>query len=79
MMTADTKTALLTQGSSILNIDSTAEGQLLGHLKEASVGIENGWQVTADIGVHRCLNEDVLEPNFYARRPDANSASQQNK
>ncbi len=78
MMTADTKTALLTHRACV-NIDRTAKGQLLAHLKEASIGIEDGWQVTADVGVYRCLDEDVLEPNFYARRPDANSASQQNK
>ncbi len=57
----------------------TQPRSVLAHLKEASVGIENGWQVTADIGVHRRLNEDVLKPHFYARRSDANSALQQTK
>ena len=44
------------------------------HLKEAAVGIKDGRQITADVGIHRGLNEDVLEANFDTRRLDSHTA-----
>lgn len=45
------------------------------HLKEAAVGIQDGWQVPADIGVHRRLNVNVLKAHFNAWRMDSHPAN----
>ena len=44
------------------------------HLKEAAVGIQDGRQVPANIGVHRGLDVNVLKAHFNAWRMDSNPA-----
>ena len=45
------------------------------YLEEPTVGVENRWQVSADIGVYRGLNMQVLKAHFNTRRMNPNPAN----
>ena len=49
--------------------------EAVSHLKEAAVGIQDGRQVPADIGVNRSFNVNVLKAHFNAWRMDSHPAN----
>ena len=44
------------------------------HLKESTVHVENGRQISAGVCVHRCLDKNVLKADFDAWGADPNPA-----